>query len=88
VTARAEREDLAFRLIRDGSGITLAPKSLVPKDLAAVTVSGLTVARTVGLQWRENLDPLLLANLTDAADKAALPMSAPPGKNTRVKKKK
>jgi DNA-binding transcriptional LysR family regulator len=88
VTARAEREDLAFRLIRDGKGITLAPRSLVPQDLAAVTVAGLTIARTVGLQWRENLDPLLLANLTDAAGEAALPISAPSRKRRLTKKKK
>lgn len=88
VTARAEREDLAFRLIRSGKGITLAPKSLVPDDLVAVTVSGLTVARSIGLQWREKLDPMLLAMVADAAGEAALMMPALSKINKKLKKKK
>ena len=88
VTARAEREDLAFRLIRSGKGITLAPKSLVPDDLVAVTVSGLTVARIIGLQWREKLDQMLLAIVADAAGEVALMMPALSKINTKLKKKK
>ena len=88
VTARAEREDLGFQLIRSGKGITLAPRSLVPDDLVAVTVSGLTVARIIGLQWREKLDPMLLAIVSDAAGEAALMMPALSKINTKLKKKK
>ncbi len=88
VTARAEREDLAFRLIRSGKSITLAPKSLVPDDLVAVPVSGLSVARTIGLQWREKLDPILLAIVADAAGDAALMMPALSKLNKKLKKKK
>lgn len=76
VTARAEREDLAFQLIRGEKGITLAPKSLVPDDLVAVMVSDLSVARSIGLQWHEKLDPMLLAIVADAAEEAALMMPA------------
>ena len=76
VTARAEREDMAFRLIRSEKGITLAPKSLVPDDLVAVMVSDLSVARSIGLQWREKLDPMLLAIVADTAGEAALMMPA------------
>jgi len=86
VTARAEREDLAFRLIRSGNAITLAPKSLVPKDLLAVTVSGLTVARIIGLQWREKLDTMLLAIVADAAAEVASMLPVPSKINTRLKK--
>ncbi len=35
VTVRAEREERAFRLIRNGKGMTLAPRSLVPDDRVA-----------------------------------------------------
>ena len=87
VTARVEREDMAFRLIRSGKAITLAPKSLVPDDLVAVTVSGLTVARIIGLQWREKLDPMLLAIVADAAGEVALMMPAPSKINSKLKKK-
>ncbi len=77
VTARAEREELAFRLIRSEGGFTLAPKSLVPSNLVAVTVSDLTVARSIGLQWNEKLDLMLLTIVTDAAEQAALMVSTP-----------
>jgi DNA-binding transcriptional LysR family regulator len=88
VTARAEREDLAFRMIRSGKVITLAPKSLVPDDLVAVMVSGLTVVRSIGLQWREKLDPMLLAIFADAAEEAALMMQSLSKINKKLKKKK
>lgn len=88
VTARAEREDLAFRLIRSEKAITLAPRSLVPDDLAAVTVSGLTVARIIGLQWREKLDPMLLAVVVDAAEEVASTMPALSKTNGKLKNKK
>ncbi|MHB1086011.1 MAG: LysR family transcriptional regulator substrate-binding protein [Thiobacillus sp.] len=55
VTARIEREDLAFELVRRGAGITLAPTSLVPDDLIAVAMPDLTVMRSIGLQWQAGL---------------------------------
>lgn len=81
VTVRAERDELAFRLIRNGKGMTLAPRSLVPDDLVAVSVSGLSVARTIGLEWREDLDPMLQGLVVDAmADVVSLtPVSAETG---------
>ena len=71
VMARAEREDLAFQLIRAGRYLTLAPKSLVPADLITVAVSGLNIARSIGLQWHEKLDQTLLSLITDAAQDAS-----------------
>lgn len=68
VTVRAEREERAFRLIRNGKGMTLAPRSLVPDDLVAVPVSGLNVARTIGLEWRVYLDPVLHGPAVDAME--------------------
>lgn len=76
VRARVEREDLAFQLVRNGTAFTLAPRSLVPDDLIAVSVPDLAVMRSIGLQWREGLDPMLLATVCDAAKEAAL-MLAP-----------
>jgi DNA-binding transcriptional LysR family regulator len=70
VMARADREDLAFRLVRAGRFITLAPKSLAPTDLVTVAVSGLNVARSIGLQWHERLDQTLLSLIVDAAQDA------------------
>ncbi|HZW25613.1 MAG TPA: LysR family transcriptional regulator [Gallionella sp.] len=70
VCARAEREELAFQLVRTGRFITLAPQSLIPKDLVALTVSGLNIERTIGLQWHERIDPTLLGLVLDAAQDA------------------
>lgn len=83
VRVRAEREDLAFQLIRAGKGVTLAPKSLVPSDLATAVVSGLSVERSIGFHWNEGLDQTLLSALTscvqDAAVKIGLPRTGKPG---------
>lgn len=68
VRFRAEREDLAFQWVRNGMGITLAPRSLVPPDLAMVEVSGLDIERTIGLQWREDTPAQVPAALTSAID--------------------
>ena len=76
VRARIEREDLAFQLVRSRAGMTLSPKSLVPADLIAVPVPDLTVMRSIGLQWREGLDPTLLATVCDAAKDVASMLAA------------
>lgn len=76
VRARIEREDLAFQLVRSGAGMTLSPKSLVPDDLIAVPVPDLMVMRSIGLQWQEGLDPMLLATVCDAAKDVASMLAA------------
>ena len=63
VAVRAEREELAFRLVAQNAGITLAPKNSVPDYLVPLAVNGMSLARTVGLQWRPNLDPGLVADI-------------------------
>lgn len=63
VRARAERDELAFQLIRTGHAITLAPQGLAPSDLATRPVAGLSVERSIGLHWREELEQPLLAAL-------------------------
>src|SRR3569623_887218 len=85
VTVRAEREELAFRLIRNGTGMPLAPRSLVPDDLVAVPVSGLGVARTIGLEWRAGLDPMLPGLLADAMEEVVslMPVSAEMGRQSK-----
>lgn len=87
VSARIEREDLAFQLVRSGAGITLAPKSLVPHDLITVAVSDLTVMRSIGLQWQEGLDPMLLATVCDAAKDMASLLAAQLGEKKKRKKR-
>lgn len=66
VRLRAERDELAFQLIRAGHAITLAPQGLVPTDLATRPVAGLGVERSIGLHWREDLEQPLVAALIQA----------------------
>lgn len=70
VRVRAEQDDLAFHLVRAGQGITLAPRSLVPADLTTAPVSGFAPQRSIGLRWREELDPKRLADLVEAIGEA------------------
>ncbi len=88
VTVRAQREEFAFQLIRDGKGITLAPKSLVPDELAAVMVSGLTVARIIGLQWREGVDSAILTSVAAAVADATSQASNHPRSNGILNKRR
>lgn len=71
VKVRAEREDFAFQLVRDGEGFTFAPRSLVPDDLAFIRVLDFTVRRVIGLQWQESADSFLKVVLVEAAEKSS-----------------
>ncbi len=71
VKVRAEREDFAFQLVRDGEGFTFAPRSLVPDDLAFIRVLDFTVRRVIGLQWQEGSDSFLKGVLVEAAEKSS-----------------
>jgi len=53
--ARAQRDDLALRLVAQGVGIAIAPRSLATKDVAALSVAKLGLSRTIGLKWRPGL---------------------------------
>lgn len=88
IRARIEREDLAFQLVRSEAGMTLSPKSLVPDDLIAVPVPDLTVMRSIGLQWQEGLDPMLLAAVCDAAKDVASTLAAKLNKKKKAGKKR
>lgn len=65
VVARAERDELAFRLVKRRVGITLAPQSLVPSDLVSVEVQGLAVSRSIGMQWHAGSDADVVETVTE-----------------------
>ena len=52
VVVRTERDEVAFDMVARGLGITLAPRSLVPDSVATLEVTGLGLARTIGLRRR------------------------------------
>ena len=66
IVARAERDDLALRLVAEGLGIAVAPKSLATADVVARSVRDLDATRSIGLRWRSDLASEMLAAALDA----------------------
>jgi DNA-binding transcriptional LysR family regulator len=67
VVARAERDELALRLVSQGLGIAIAPLSLAATDVVARSMAGLDATRSVGLRWRSDVPDDILATLLDAS---------------------
>jgi DNA-binding transcriptional LysR family regulator len=66
VVARAERDELALRLVAEGAGLAIAPQSLATDDVVAVPIHELDAIRTIGLRWRNDLGPETLKAALDA----------------------
>ena len=66
VVARAERDDLALRLVSQGLGIAIAPLSLAANDVIARSMEGLDAKRSIGLRWRTEVRNDILATVLDA----------------------
>jgi DNA-binding transcriptional LysR family regulator len=66
VIARAERDELALRLVASGLGIVIAPQSLATEDVVARSVNELDVVRSIGIAWRSDLDAERLAAALEA----------------------
>lgn len=66
VVARAERDELALRLVSQGLGIAIAPLSLAANDVVARSMEGLDAKRSIGLRWRTEVRDDILATVFDA----------------------
>ena len=66
VVARAERDELALRLVSQGLGIAIAPLSLASNDVVARSMQGLDAKRSIGLKWRTEVPDDILATVLDA----------------------
>jgi DNA-binding transcriptional LysR family regulator len=66
VVARAERDELALKLVAAGLGIVIAPQSLATEDVVARSVDELDAARSIGIAWRGDLDADILAAVLEA----------------------
>ena len=66
VVARAERDELALRLVSQGLGIAVAPLSLAANDVVARSMEGLDAKRSIGLRWRTEVRDDILATVLDA----------------------
>jgi len=60
VIVRAERDELAMKLVAEGLGIAIAPESLATDGVVAQPVRGLDATRSIGLRWRADLDSDML----------------------------
>ena len=65
-SARAERDELALRLVSQGLGIAIAPLSLAANDVVARSMQGLDAKRSIGLKWRTEVPDDILATVLDA----------------------
>ncbi|MBL6750442.1 MAG: LysR family transcriptional regulator [Nevskia sp.] len=66
IVARPERDETALRLVAEGLGVTLAPKSLAGGALRALPLRDLQFQRRIALKWRPGLPPPVLARLKSA----------------------
>ena len=66
VVARAERDELALRLVASGLGIVIAPQSLATEDVVARSVNELDAVRSIGIASRSDLDAEKLAAALEA----------------------
>lgn len=82
---RAAREQVAFDAVEQGYGVTLAPRSVAPRSLVPLAVSGFSLSRTIGVHWRSDLDRDLVARIRRAAIRAGSPPKTPRGARSRTK---
>lgn len=66
VVARTDRDEVAVKLVAQGVGVAIAPRSLATPDVGAVPVADLALARSIGLRWRAALVPSTLSSLRAA----------------------
>lgn len=64
--ARAQRDDLALRLVAQGIGIAIAPRSLATRDVVSLAVTKLGLSRAIGLKWRTGLPKDMIDAVVDA----------------------
>jgi DNA-binding transcriptional LysR family regulator len=65
IAAKVERDDLALRLVAQGIGIAIAPRSLATADIVALPVADLGLDRSIGLKWRPDLPQETVATVLD-----------------------
>jgi DNA-binding transcriptional LysR family regulator len=66
VVARAERDDVALKLVAEGLGIAIAPASLATDQVVALKPKDFGATRSIGLKWRPDLGDAALAPCLEA----------------------
>lgn len=66
VVARADRDELALKLVEQGTGIAIAPRSFAGGDIVAVPFADVDLSRSIGLRWRPGLPDTHVVSVRDA----------------------
>lgn len=66
VVARAGRDDLAMKLVAQGLGAAIAPRSFATEKTVALPFADADLARDIGLRWRAGLSGAQVARIKDA----------------------
>jgi DNA-binding transcriptional LysR family regulator len=56
VVARASRDDLVLRLVAQGVGLAIAPRSFANAEIVALPFADVDLTRDIGLRWRPELE--------------------------------
>lgn len=65
IVARTDRDEVAVKLVGQGVGVAIAPRSLATAETVAVPIADLALFRTIGLRWRADLAPSTLGILRE-----------------------
>jgi DNA-binding transcriptional LysR family regulator len=57
--------EVAVKLVGQGVGVAIAPRSLATAETVAVPIADLALFRTIGLRWRADLAPSTLGILRE-----------------------
>lgn len=66
VVARADRDDLALKLVSQGVGVAIAPRSFAGDTIVALPFSDIDLSRAIGLRWRADVSDAHLARIKEA----------------------
>lgn len=66
VVASADRDDLALKLVAQGIGVAIAPRSFAGDNIVALPFSDLDLSRAIGLRWRADLSDVHVASIKEA----------------------
>lgn len=66
VIARANRDDLALKLVAQGIGVAIAPRSFAGDDIVALRFLDLDLSRAIGLRWRSDSPDIHVADIREA----------------------
>lgn len=66
VVARVDRDDLALKLVAQGVGVAIAPRSFASDTVVALPFSDIDLSRAIGLRWHADVSDVHLARIKEA----------------------